>query len=368
MTSPDVTTNFPNPVLTPIGTTTVKPNWTSLHLLQRQINANASSIHSNLGGGRNGHLALTIDAATYLAVAGVAFAVPPAPPDDPVLPANPTGPIITEANRLHLVAQKAFQRYHDADKALVRQIIAATPPTYIEALNDPDYGYANVTCLEMLTHLKTTYGRITIAEKDANHQRMTAPWHPPAPLEDLFSQIALGARLAAAGGEPLNDTQVARIGYNLVLQTGLFPDACREWRLKDDAHQTYAAFKTHFSRMEADRLESLTSASAGYQGAAHHVGSVPVQPSTLEADLAELALYRAASVANAVTAKHPHPPSSSAPPPLSYCWTHGSSRNTRHTSATCKNKSEGHQDTATLIFQQGGSTKVWTSTRRSPTV
>lgn len=368
MTSPDVTSNFPNPVLTPIGTTTVKPNWTSLHLLQREINANASSIYSNLGGGLHGHLTLTIDANAYLALAGVAFAVPIAPPDDPVLPANPTGPQITEANRIHLSAQKAFQRYHDADKALVRLIIAATPPAYIDALNDPDYGYATVTCLTMLEHLKTTYGRITIAEKDANYQRMTTPWHPPSPIETLFTQLALGARLAAAGGEPLNDTQVARIGYNLILQTGLFPDACREWRLKDELLQTYAAFKTHFRRMEADRLESLTSASAGYQGAAHHVDNVPTLPSTLQADMAELALYRAASVANAITARHPPASNSNVAPPLSYCWTHGASRNTRHTSATCKNKSEGHQDTATLTAQQGGSTKVWTSTRRSPAV
>ena len=40
--------------------------------------------------------------------------------------------------------------------------------------------------------------------------------------------------------------------------------------------------------------------------------------------------------------------------PVSYCWTHGITRNLQHTSSTCKRKSDGHQDDATYYNRKGG--------------
>ena len=37
-----------------------------------------------------------------------------------------------------------------------------------------------------------------------------------------------------------------------------------------------------------------------------------------------------------------------------YYWLHGKLRNKKHTSATCRNKKEGHKDDATLEKQMGG--------------
>jgi hypothetical protein len=47
----------------------------------------------------------------------------------------------------------------------------------------------------------------------------------------------------------------------------------------------------------------------------------------------------------------------SASPNRGYCWTHGSSRNRRHTSKTCNNKHADHQDEATYANKMGGSTE-----------
>jgi hypothetical protein len=52
-------------------------------------------------------------------------------------------------------------------------------------------------------------------------------------------------------------------------------------------------------------------------------------------------------------------------PNLGYCWTHGSSRNRRHTSKTCNDKDAGHQDEATYTNQMGGSTEVQRAERTS---
>jgi DNA-binding GntR family transcriptional regulator len=110
----------------------------------------------------------------------VAFPAPVAPPTDPVFPVQPTAAQINEAVRQHQEAVRIFNRYLDTDRAFVQLIIAATPDTYIEALCDPIFGYANVTTLSLMTHVQTTYGAMTAADREANLVRMSAPSSPPA--------------------------------------------------------------------------------------------------------------------------------------------------------------------------------------------
>lgn len=193
---------------------------------------------------------------------------------------------------------------------------------------------------------------------------------PPTPIENLFKQLHDGMLISAAAGEPQVDAQVARLGYNIILKTGLFAEACREWRLKPDIQQTFAEFKLHFRRMNVDRQETLTAGSAGYHGAANAVTAEPPASPWMDGIMQELQLLRAAiafqtPAANAAQEKPP----TTAPlplPPTSYCWTHGASRNNAHTSSTCNNQAEGHQVLATLTNRMGGSDRVWThSTRRT---
>jgi hypothetical protein len=259
----------------------------------------------------------------------------------------------------------------------VRAILGATPGNYIVTLSDPDFGYANVTTIQLLTHLLNTYGTMTSADRDANQARMSAPWSPPTPIEALFHQLEAGQRFADRAAEPIADTQLARMGHQLVLKSGMFPDGCREWRLKPAADQTWANFKTHFARQDLDRQETATSTSGGYNGTAFHVqATLPASDSTptgtalaatvlpsgpeLIALLAELAQLRAAAKTPATRTT----PTSA----RGYCWTHGSTANSAHTSATCKNKLPGHIDSATWRNKQGGNVTAYVPpSRRTPT-
>ena len=96
------------------------------------------------------------------------FVPPVTPPAEPVFLNDATPSThFTEANQLVLVRQRTFRLYdHDAEKALVRQIIAATPVIYLNALNDRQSGFCLVTCLQLLTtHLQSLYGKVTMAIK-----------------------------------------------------------------------------------------------------------------------------------------------------------------------------------------------------------
>lgn len=362
-----VTSTFPYVVLSPVATTTTQPTYHSIQIAQRELNANAASVHSIGGSGLHGHLALTITDDAYFLLAGIQYDAPELPDPVPDIDDDSTPAQIAEINRQHAADLKAFHRYHDLDKALLRQLIAATPAIYIDVLSDPDYGYTNVTCLEMLLHLKTAYGKISIAERDANQQRMMAPWHPPMPIESLFKQLIEGMRLSAAGDEPFVDSQVARMGYNIVLRTGVFADACREWRLKPLEEQTFLEFQTHFRRMNQDRMETVTTQTAGYNGSANLADNLHLPaPLTLPEALAKLAVYEAA--ANAATHR-PAPAPAPRPAPRTapikrYCWTHGTCR---HNSSICNLPAPGHRNDATFTNQLGGSTTVHTYEPRSYT-
>jgi hypothetical protein len=356
--------NFPNPTLTPLCDNISNPRFETIQVAQLQLNANAASVHSNGGDGQLGHLALTITPAAYTAISAghIPFVAPENPPVHPEHPPGATAAQISEINRQHKENQTIFRQYHAIDNALRNQLIAAVPHIYISTLSDPTVGFGNVTCLDILTHLRTNYGTITSDELDKNMIRMKTPWHPPVSIEAMFQQIEDGVKFATAGNDAPSANTIVRIGYNIIYATGRFTIGCHEWRKLTDAQKTWAQLKTHFKAADTDLRLTTTSNSAGYDGAANHVQASDDNSTALATSQAALAASQAALAAalqgqaNLVTST----PAATSTRRTSYCWTHGIMRNTRHTSATCHTKAEGHQDTATKDNKLGGSTKAWT--------
>ena len=334
-----VASSFPHPTLTPIATSTTEPTYSTLRIAQTQLNANATSIHSNAGDGIHGHIVLVLPPAEFAVLAeGAVFEAPDMPPENPIHAAVENTEEFNECNCLHKASLVTFRTYHDMDKALRNQIIAATPECYIDELSSPTLGFAGVTCLQLLTHLWTTYGEITPAKLDENEVRMKAPWGPPTPVETLFTQLDKGVAFATAGGDITSEQNTMRLGYNNIYATGLFTKPCHAWRAMPTASQTLVAFKKHFKQADKDRRLTTTVASAGYHGA-----NTAIVPTTK-------------------TSNAPHPSTATTntnTSARSYCWTHGSIKNLQHSSETCKNKAEGHKDEATSDNKLGGSTKVW---------
>jgi len=83
---------------------------------------------------------------------------------------------------------------------------------------------------------------------------MSAPWNPPQPIEDLFLQLTRGSQFASNGSEPIALSQVLRIRYTLIANTGLFIEACREWRKIPDVDKNVAKFQELFHRDRARLL------------------------------------------------------------------------------------------------------------------
>ena len=142
---------FPRPSLTPIDGL---PTFVSIRNMQIELNANAASVHSNLGNGQLGLLYLTVDRATYGTLSNVAFVEPPNPGPVPEIPANATSRQATDVRVNHAENLRIFNQYIKTDKALKSQIIKAVDDLYLKTLKNRITGYASVSTRQMLNHLR----------------------------------------------------------------------------------------------------------------------------------------------------------------------------------------------------------------------
>jgi hypothetical protein len=81
---------------------------------------------------------------------------------------------------------------------------------YLNALLYPIVGYANVTMLDLLNHLRQYYGMLAPKEFTANCTNMNVPYDHNPPIEDLYKQLQEGVHM------PLRATSLA---VNLRLST-----------------------------------------------------------------------------------------------------------------------------------------------------
>jgi len=337
--------DFPHKVLDPIATDTTAPSYASLLLAQRQLSANASAIPSLNGGGAHGHMALTLTDEAYAELSDIPFVIPVAPPADPE--PGTTQPQITENNRLHKRAVATHSLYVAVNNALRRQILDAVPRVYVRDLEHPQFAYSHVSCRDLLDHLWRNFGTITASYLKSNIQSMYTPWNPVDPIETIFHRLNDAIAYSIAGRDPITEAAAVRAGYDVLEHSGLFPRACETWRTASPDTHTLANLRALFKVADTDRKRTVTTGTLGYANV------LTTAPSVLPSPLPDaLSLpFSALSVSN----------SSATLSEKTYCWTHGSSNNRRHTSATCKNKAPGHRDDATATNTLGGSTKVWTA-------
>ncbi len=204
--------------------------------------------------------------ADYLIRAGIAFTVPVHPGALPVHPAAATGAQITEANRQYDGNLAMHERYMAVQGALRKQILTAVNNLYLAALEDEDLGYI-ATPQAMLAHLNTEYGVLQPTEIEANRSKLSAPWNPDDPIEDVFMRIRDAQRLALRVTEPITDGTAIRLTLIALEATGVLEIAIDEWRHKDEADKTMANFRLHFQTENEARLAKLTARTAGYHGA-----------------------------------------------------------------------------------------------------
>ena len=97
---------------------------------------------------------------------------------------------------------------------------------YVRTLKEKYAGYGNLTCLEVINHLKANYYKITLADLKLNTACMNAPQNINEPFESIIEQIETTVVFSDAGKFPYTPEQVVTTTYNLIFATRYFTDAC----------------------------------------------------------------------------------------------------------------------------------------------
>ena len=229
MTTPSVeaiTQAFPKPTLTRIDG---EPNREQLVHLHRQLCKNASKISSNAGGGRYGHLALTLTAGEYAARTGHAFLAPTNPGAFPPHPAlGATAEQIALQLRRFKQEQLIYKTYTNVADALKNQLANAVDEVYLKEIDDDLIGFANVSVREMLQHLYDYHGHIDEVDLEANNLKMMKAYDADTPIVLLYAQLENGRDFAQTAGMVISGDMLVTKGVTLLSNTGMYTDAIKE--------------------------------------------------------------------------------------------------------------------------------------------
>jgi hypothetical protein len=185
-----------------------------------------------------------------------------------------------------------------------------------------------------------------------------------------------------AGVQPYGAAMIVNVAYKLVLNTGLFPDACRAWQSRAIAGKTWAQFKLDFATAHrafrltnqtaqqsgfhstnmmieqvrdesmqdnVDEIAQLATATASDRGTVATLTTTNAKLSTqLEAAHAQIAQLENenATLKNKIKPAWQGQRSVKTTNKDSYCWSHGYQVAKSHRRATCNMKKSGHQDAA----------------------
>ncbi|CAB9510035.1 hypothetical protein SEMRO_417_G138640.1 [Seminavis robusta] len=304
-----------------------KPTYNSLKVIHQELNANAMAIPPTHGGGHYGHLALVISTPAFNALPNtVPWDNPEHPGAAPVHGAAPTGAQISETNMLFAAQETKFLVFRGTETALQKQLLEAVPDTFTKTLKHEMYGYAQVTALQILTHLDNTYGTIDADDIKDNEKRMNADLSPTQPIEDLYNQVK-DAQKFAVDHDVISDKRAISAIIGNLTKSGVFTDALKDWRKTTTAEQTMVALETHFTAADKERRRILTPKAVGYAN-------------------------KATEKSGKATDNKPTPTGNGIP--MYYCWSHGLGPNNTHTSNSCSKPVQGHCKEATADNMMGG--------------
>ena len=197
--------------------------------------------------------------------------VHPGPPPEPV----GTAAIIGVALRNYAEALADVALYNALSAALAAQILSAVNSSFLSAVEDPNFGFDDVTPRAMLEHLRTEYGTLTPEELEKNRAALSEPWNFDDPIEDLWAKIVNIQRVAAFGLVPIPDITIITLTLAMIEKTGLLASTTEKFRLRPVTEWTVATFKADFIMGNKERIRRLTAGDAGFHGA--HSATLPAR-------------------------------------------------------------------------------------------
>ena len=160
-----------------------EPTNKTLKRLKLELQANASSVETDLGGGDHGYLGLILTDAEYASIPGTYPFVAPNYPSPLSIPNNATPIEALNTKDQHAEAKRLYLECKNVEKALMRHTQDAIEGKYIDSLVDEYTNLITGDIPVVLRYLFYNYGKVRsneVAEKEAEVMSLT--WQPSNPL------------------------------------------------------------------------------------------------------------------------------------------------------------------------------------------
>jgi hypothetical protein len=109
------------------------------------------------------------------------------------------------------------------------------------------------------------YAVIPPTELTQNYERLNTPYDPNKPIDNLFRQIQDARSFAVTGGQPYGYVMIVNVAFTLIINTRLFPDACRARQARSVAYTTWMQLKIDFVVAHREfRLMNQTAQQSGF--------------------------------------------------------------------------------------------------------
>ena len=162
------------------------PSYEYITNLNVYLNSFLSVFYCTLGCGRLGYLVLTAQPIVFNTHCGTDFVTPRNPGIHLVMPdPAPTAVILSKLVITHKHELCLFNKYHAVDRAYKKVISKLIPETFYKSLLSRIIGFAEVTSLDILTHLITKYAELEEEDVEDINQKM----NEPISVETLFKEF-----------------------------------------------------------------------------------------------------------------------------------------------------------------------------------
>ena len=151
---------------------------------------------------------------------------------------------------------KIFENNRNMDLALKSQIINAINKVYLVGKYNRYIGFLGTTAKDFIQHLLARYSKILHSNLVYYKQKVDEPMDTNLSIDVYFKQIGECIQFAADANTVFSTQQILQIAYYAISSAGLYMDACKEWRQKDQDEHRWKNFKSCFA-MEYQDLQEL---------------------------------------------------------------------------------------------------------------
>lgn len=205
-----------------------EPTLWSLLTSQGQIKANASSIHTTLGGGKHGHLGLVIYPAIYLTVSNTPY-------NRPIIPtlnitSADTQYVLTEKRHQHTTSMQLFKDTDAVERAIVQKIVNAVDEIYLTAIFNTSTNSITLTIPQILDHLFENY--CDVSPKDLSLMKKKIEemhYNTLDPIDVLFTSIDSISEVAEMWYNLYSTKQKAGMAFIVLQTTKRFTSGLAKW-------------------------------------------------------------------------------------------------------------------------------------------